>query len=209
MERIKANLKLQTPFGALISGPSQSGKSSLLFNILSDPSLIFDHVPQRIVYVYGIWQELFDSESSIEFVSSLDKVLDDDFFDTKIRNCLIIDDKMEEMSSHSKASRLFSKYIHHSNVSVFFVVQNLFRQGKAMRDIVLNCQYIILFKSNRDVGQIQLLGRQLGLKHLVPSYEICIKEPFSYLFIDLHPRTPALLQLQTNLFGYRKVFLPK
>jgi hypothetical protein len=209
MEHVSANIKLQSPFGALISGPSMSGKSTLVFDMLCNPSLVFSSLPKRIVYVYGTWQEIFSEIKNIEFISSLDKVLDEDFFDSKVCNFLIIDDMMEEISNNLKASKLFTKYIHHKNISVFFLVQNLFRQGKAMRDIVLNCQYIFLFKSARDVGQVQLLGRQLGLKHLVLAYESAIKEPYGYLFIDLHPKTPSVLKLQSNIFGQRRIYLPK
>jgi hypothetical protein len=146
----------------------------------------------------------------VEFVSTLDKVLEEDFFDGKVRNCLILDDQMEEIANNKNASKLFTKYIHHKNISVFFLVQNLFRQGKSMKDITLNCQYIILFKSNRDVGQIQILGRQLGVKHLVEAYEKAIKVPYGYLLVDLHPKTETLLKLQSNIFSpYRKIYVPK
>ncbi len=57
----------------------------------------------------------------MEFISSLDKVLDEDFFDSKVRNFLVIDDKMEKISNNRKASKLFTKYIHHKNISVFFL----------------------------------------------------------------------------------------
>ena len=209
MERVTANIKLQSPFGALISGPSMSRKSTLIFNMLTNPSKIFNSTPKRIVYVYGAWQPAFEEIPEIEFISSLDKVLHEDFFDSSICNFLVLDDMMDEISNNANASKLFTKYIHHKNISVFFLVQNLFRQGKAMRDIVLNCQYMFLFRNARDVGQIQLLARQLGLRHLVPAYEAAIKDPYGYLFIDLHSKTPSTLKLQSNLFGLRKVYLPK
>ena len=56
---------------------------------------------------------------------------------------------MEELSGDKKASTLFTKDMHHKNVTVIFVVQNLFKQGRSMRDI------IVLFKSPRDVQQIR------------------------------------------------------
>jgi septin family protein len=196
MEIITANIKFQCPFGAMVSGPSMSGKSTLIFNMLNNTELVFSPIPQRIVYVYGAWQDNFNNFNNVEFISSLAKVLEEDFFDPKINNLLVLDDLMEEISSNPKASRLFTKSIHHKNLSVLFLVQNLFRQGKAMRDIALNCQYIILFKNNRDVNQIKLLSRQLGLSHMVQAYACAIKEPYGYLLIDLHPKTPDILKLQ-------------
>ena len=191
----------------MVSGPSQSGKSTLMFDMLRNPELIFSCKPQRIVYVYGAWQDSFDEFKNIEFVNNLDKIFEEDYFDRKTTNFLILDDVMEELSNNKKASRLFTKFSHHLNISIFFLMQNLFHRG--LRDISLNCQYLLLFRSARDVGQIQLLGRQLGLRHLVQAYEVAIKEEYGYLFVNLHPKTPAILKLQSHLFGIRRVYLPK
>ena len=37
---------------------------------------------------------------------------------------------------------------HHRNLSVIYVAQNIFHQGKEMRNISLNAHYIVLFKSH-------------------------------------------------------------
>jgi hypothetical protein len=184
-----------------------SGKSTTIFKILNNAQYLFDPIPGRIVYVYGAWQNNFSNFKNIEFISDLEKVLQDDFFDPSINNVLVLDDLMEEISNNTKASKLFTKYIHHKNISVFFLVQNLYRQGRAMRDIILNCQYMFLFKSSRDVGQIKLLARQLNAKYLVQAYGASIKVPFNFLFIDLHQKTPDSIKLQTNFFAkYRTIF---
>lgn len=207
MEKIVANTKLQCPFGALVSGPTMSGKSTTIFKILSNAEQLFTPIPERMVYVYGAWQDIFINYKNIEFISDLEKVLQDDFFDVNVTNILVLDDLMDEISNNPKASKLFTKYIHHKNISVFFLVQNLYRQGRAMRDIILNCQYLFLFKSGRDVGQIKLLARQLNAKHLVQAYEAAIKVPFNFLFVDLHQKTPDSIKFQSNFFAkYRLVF---
>ncbi len=186
-----------------------SGKSTLILRILADPGVLFDKVPNRIVYVYAAWQPDFDKMNGIEFVSSLDKVLEEDYFSSKDSNCLVLDDQMEEISNDARASRLFTKYIHHKNLTVFFLVQNMYRQGKSMRDVMLNCQYLFLFKNSRDFSQIQLLSRQLGLKHLPLAYERAIKVPYNFLLLDLHPKTPQGFQIQSDLFSYRKIYRQK
>jgi hypothetical protein len=63
-------------------------------------------------------------------------------------------------------------------MSIIFVTQNLFKQGKAMRDIALNCQVQVLFKNPRDVNQVKLLGRQLGIPLLHLAYTKAVKKPF-------------------------------
>ena len=84
-------------------------------------------------------------------------------FDPRLNNLLILDDLMEELAGDKKASTLFTRDTHHKNDTVFFVVQNLFKQGKSMRDVALNSQVIVLFKSPRDVQQIRVLARQPGI----------------------------------------------
>ena len=53
---------------------------------------------------------------------------------------------------------LFTKGSHHRNLSVIYIVQNIFHQGKEMRIISLNAHYIVLFKSPRDRQQISILA---------------------------------------------------
>lgn len=201
MERIVTNIKFQCPFGGIISGPSLSGKTSFTFEMLSKRKELFDPVPERIVYVYGIWQKAYEDHPNIEFVAGIDKILDETVqFDSSVNNMLILDDVMHEVAEKKKAATLFTRDMHHKNVSVWFILQNLYKQGPSMRDIVLNCQLFILFKSPRDVSQIKLLSRQLSLKNLVKAYEKSIKVRFGYLVINLQPTTHEKLVLQSNIF---------
>ena len=50
---------------------------------------------------------------------------------------------------------------HHRNLSTIYIVQNIFHQGKVMRNISLNAHYIVLFKSqdSTDKQQISMLAR--------------------------------------------------
>ena len=127
-------------------------------------------------------------------------------FNPRINNLLILDDLMEELSADKKASTLFTKDMHHKNVTVIFVVQNLFKQGKSMRDIALNCQVIVFFKSPRDFQQIRVLSRQTGIKDLEKAYLEAIKEPYGYLVINMQSHTPDAIKLQTDIFARQSEF---
>ncbi|XP_054721362.1 uncharacterized protein F54H12.2-like [Uloborus diversus] len=121
----------------------------------------------------------------------------------RISNSLIvIDDLMNELSCDDRLSCLFTKGSHHRNVSVIFIVQNMFHKGKEMRNISLNAHYIFLFKNPRDRSQIAHLGRQLypnKSKFFQEVYEDATSRPFSYLLIDLKPDTDESLRLRTGL----------
>ena len=76
MDKIKTNIKWSCPFAGIISGPSLCGKTSFIFEMIKHREQLFEVVPDRIVYVYGIWQKAFENRPGIEFVSGVDSVLD-------------------------------------------------------------------------------------------------------------------------------------
>ena len=91
----------------------------------------------------------------------------------------------------------------HENISTIFITQNLFFSGKFTRSIALNCSHYILMH-NRDLGQIEVLGRQLYGKSKASNFVDVYKKAltvniYGYLLIDLGPKTPPELQLRTNI----------
>ena len=204
MQKIKADTRFRSPFGCMVCGPSMSGKSHFIMQPIRKDLFVLRL--DRIVYAYGSWQNDLINADGVEFVSGIDR-LKEIAFNSPINNLLILDDLMEELSADKKASTLFTKDMHHKNVTVIFVVQNLFKQGKSMRDIALNCQVIVLFKSPRDVQQIRILSRQTGIKELEKAYLEAIKEPYGYLVINMQSHTPDAIKLQTDIFArHRRIF---
>ena len=98
---------------------------------------------------------------------------------------------------------MFTKYAHHKNLTVIFIVQNLFPKGKHARDISLNAHYIIVFKNPRDKLQIEYLARQIMPRHskgVVQVFEEATRKPHSYLLFDLTQSTHDALRIRTNIF---------
>ena len=120
MLEINASLKLICPFGCIVSGPSMSGKSHFILRLIKRKDL-FDPPPDRIVYAYNSWQKEFDQCPDVEFVWGIDG-LSEVQPDPRLNNLLILDDLMEELAGDKKASTLFTRDMHHKNVTVFFVV---------------------------------------------------------------------------------------
>ena len=56
-----------------------------------------------------------------------------------IRNLVVIDDLMQELSNDPQITSLITKGCHHRNLSVIFILQNIFHRGKELRDMSLNC----------------------------------------------------------------------
>jgi hypothetical protein len=85
---------------------------------------------------------------------------------------------------------------------IIYIVQNIFHQGKEMRNISLNAHYIVLFKSPRDKQQISMLARQINpgrVQEFTRSYEDATSRPHGYLMLDLKPTTDDQKRLNTNV----------
>ena len=74
---------------------------------------------------------------------------------------IVFDDTCGE-TSNEKDFVILATAVRHKNVHVIFVEHNLFQQTKQSRTIDLNTTHLILFKSPRDIQQIDYLGRQLN-----------------------------------------------
>lgn len=161
----------------------------------------------RILLYYGEWQEAYrqlrpgGSERAIEFQEGLP--LSADYSrDNDKKKLLILDDLMRESSSDVILD-LFTKGSHHKNISVIFITQNIFHQGKAQRDISLNSKYIVLFKNPRDRAQIMHLARQVypeDAKFVREAYLDATRDGHSYLFLDLSQNTPDEYRFRTCIF---------
>ena len=123
-------------------------------------------------------------------------------------NLIVLDDLMAQSSKGKRITDLFTKGSHHRNLSIIYIVQNIFHQGKEMRNISLNTHYIVLFRSPRDKQQISMLARQVNpgrVQEFMRSYEDVTSRPHGYLMLDLKPTTDD----QQRLPGEIAKFLQK
>ncbi|CAH0403841.1 unnamed protein product [Chilo suppressalis] len=96
-----------------------------------------------------------------------------------------------------------TKGSHHRNLSVIFITQNLFHQGKGQRDISLNANYIVIFKNPRYRSQIQHLARQVcpeNTRFFQEIYYDATAQPHGYLLLDLKQSTPENCRFRTCIF---------
>lgn len=191
--------KLQHPFTMVISGPTGSGKSFFVKDLIHYKGEMFSTVPDKIIWFYGIHQPLYDDIADVTFVEGLPC----NYREFLGNNTLfIIDDLMSECGRDKRLTNLFTRGSHHLNLSVIFIIQNFFHKGTEMRDITLNAHYLLLCKNRRDLSQITHLGKQLfpsKLKFFQEVYENATKKAFSYLFIDLKSDTPEEMRLRTQI----------
>ena len=77
------------------------------------------------------------------------------------RNLLILDDQMDEAGDSKTLSKLFTKGSHHRNLTVIYLVQNVFNQSKSQRTVSLNSHYNVVFLNRRDASQFRTLAYQM------------------------------------------------
>ena len=103
----------------------------------------------------------------------------------------ILDDCFLEAIKSKSVVNAFTKG-RHENISTIFITQNLFFSGKFGRSVALNCSHYILMR-NRELGQIEVLGRQLFGKNKASAFVDIYKKAhtvntYGYLLIDLGPK---------------------
>ena len=100
---------------------------------------------------------------------------------------LVFDDSCEEIYNDKDLVKLATAG-RHKSLDVIYVKHNFFQQSQWSRYIDLNTSHVILFKSPRDIQQLDHLGRQLSApKFLRQSYGVATKDSFGHLLIDLDP----------------------
>lgn len=196
------------PFTCIVAGPSGCGKTNFVSNFLKHVSRICTAQFSRILWCYDEMQPLYNLEN-VEYVQGIP---DMNMFDGKTPQLIIIDDLMRE--SDGRIVDIFTKGSHHRNLSVFYISQNLFHQGKGQRDISLNSSYIVYFKNPRDKTQIRFLARQLlpeNPKFVEDAYRDATSKPYGYLMIDLKQNTCDMYRFKSDIFpdNYTVCYIPK
>ena len=157
--------------------------------------------PDKILYAYGQWQEMFCEMEGVEFVRGLTENLVSRE-NLKGHTCLVIDDLSDEVDE-KLIGALFTKMSYHRNISVIFLLHNLYYRGlKNMRDISLNTHYLMVFWSAWDRGSITTIAQQMYAKKyklLLSVYEDATGEKFGYLVIDYKAATPEEIRLRTKI----------
>ena len=191
MER-RVTFTFKTPNSIMIAGPSGCGKTVFTARLLLDNPDLFRTPTDTIRYCYGSWQHGLEllKQCGVQFYEGVpDRSLLPIWFPEG--GILILDDLMNEGGSDKNVLDLFTKDSHHQTMTVIYLCQDLFPDGKLAKTISRNAHHMIAFKNPRD---------QLGLRNLLQqSFPTQFREvldtfrhvtnerPFAYMCLDLHP----------------------
>ena len=113
--------------------------------------------PTRLNWVYGELQEDYEALRAlyphIEFLHKWRESLYDSIRPDE-SNLLVLDDQMCEASDSKQLARLFTKGSHHRNLSIIYLVQNVYDKGRSSRTMSLNAHYHMVFRELIDFSSI-------------------------------------------------------
>lgn len=199
---------LRHPFSCIISGSSQSGKTFFVNNFIKNlDSMVHPRITD-IVLSYSEHQNVY---KDIMLDSRVRVVKGDKYeFENEGNKLVIIDDQMQSSMKSKHIEDLFTKGVHHRSVSVILISQDLYPSEKCARTIRRNATYLIIFKSVTFRSQIQTLGMQLYPDckgFLGAAYAKATENPYTYLFVNLHPTCNENLRIRSHILPFESEFI--
>ena len=203
--------RLVWPYSLLLCGPTGCGKTTWIVELLRHHEELCSHTPKKLIWIYGVEQpDLFETIRKIwfprqcEFINGFPEDLLTRLEQTSDRGSLcIFDDVMNEVSSNSMVSKLFTRGRSHLGCSLVLMLQNVFPKGTQSRTISINAQYQVLFRNPRDSLQVSIFARQLyphNTKDFLEIYKRATKRPYEYLFCCFTQSCPDEIRYRTNIF---------
>ena len=208
--------QFHTSCSLLIVGPSGSGKMHFTQELLLDNLHLFETPPTAIHYCYGAWQDKFQSmqKQGIRFHEGIPESEDLARWFPQ-GGLLVMDDLINESSGDKRVLDLFTKFSHHQNITVLYLCQDMFPNGKYAKSISRNAHYIVAFKNPRDqlrVGNVLYQSFPTTWKNVLEVYREATSRPYGYLMLDLHPSSDDDVRLLSHLLareGWTRCYQPK
>lgn len=196
----------KAPTSMILVGPSMCGKSTFIKNLIVQRDKIIDGDIKKVYYCcpnknYAPIEIM--AMNDVEVIEGLPDVQD-----LSTNSLLILDDFMLHLDK--RIAEIFTVSCHHKNITVVLAVQNLYnRSCPWMRDISLNTQQIVIFRTLRELAQLNIFFHQISPhnhKNLVTLYKEATLEPYTYLIFDFAQKCNNLLRIKTNIFNNGSVF---
>jgi hypothetical protein len=190
-----------------VFGPSQVGKTTFVLKLIENVDSMYMTKPERILYCYTAYQPAYEQLEKLPYVTLNEglptRAQVEEFTYDKQPTLLVLDDLMSQIIKDPDVQHYVTVLGHHNNIGIVLLMQSIFPQGKCARTISLNCHYMVLFNNRRDLNQIKVLARQImpgRSDFFMDSYKKAVSTPFSYLLIDIDPRSDPKFELRTRIF---------
>ena len=203
-------MKIFTPTTVAVYGPSQSGKTNFVLQLLKNANTMFTERVEEIHYCYGAYQKAYDEIREVEGVNKV--VMHDgmplakDFVKwsyMKKHIVVFFYDLMTELSKDRDMVKFVTVNCSHNGITMIVLLHNIFQPG--LRTLSINTHYVVLFKNKRDTLQVETFGRRVmkdRVKYFFACYRKATEKTYGYLFVDMHPKSDDKYVLRTRIFPY-------
>lgn len=196
----------KAPVSFILVGPSMCGKTTFIKNLIEQRDHLINDKIEKVYYCCPNQNFAPKEITSIKNVQTIAGLPDTN--DIENESLLILDDFLLHLDK--KIAEIFTVSCHHKKISVVLAVQNLYhRSCPWLRDISLNTQQIVLFRTLRDIQQIEIFFRQIcpqNYKNLVTLYKEATTHPYSYLVFDFSQKCNDLHRIRSNIFNNGQFF---
>ena len=179
------------PFTMIVAGPTRSGKTTWVARLLQNRRKQIIPTPPRVIYCFAHEQPMYNElKRLIPSIEFYDAMPTEEKFSEFSNSLVILDDMVDAVMNDSSMMKVFTERSHHQNISVIFMTQNIFHQGKTARTISLNTQYMVLFENARDRQQIKTLAKQMypdKWTSFMDRFNKETKKPYGRMIVDLRP----------------------
>lgn len=123
----------KVPVNILLSGPSQSGKSTFVIKLIKNIKTLFKTEVKEILYCTSLGHNLQNKiPRSVKIYKGVPSAA---YFSDRIPRLVILDDMLYEIDKNM--IEIFTKKSHHLNFAVIFLSQSIFSRVKGKTIIVL------------------------------------------------------------------------
>jgi len=196
------DFRLQNDRVMCVAGPSQSGKTEFVLQLLKTRHELFREAIKGVLWCYGIQDSQLQRTLLQEGYRTLRGLPKES--DLEPHSICVLDDLLSESESSKEVTNMCTRAAHHKPCFVIILSQNIFPAGRQARTQSLNTHYFIIFKNPRDKLQFEILARQISpsrSKNLISLYEDATRQPHGYLFIDFTQECPDEYRYRTNIFN--------
>lgn len=191
-----------------VCGPSLSGKSHLIMNILKNADRLYEQVFDKVYWFYGentsMINRLPREIPNIHF--TFIEGLPEDFtpyIHPNEYSLFVIDDLMNQACDSKAVLDLFTNKVQHSDLSCYLSMQTCMASGK-LRSTLVRCAHILFLLNNPlDQGIAYSIARKVmphDRKTFMEIFHRAVSRPYGYLMVVGTQNIPDEARLRTDIF---------